>query len=282
MFYLPKFKAFCAAEDATHTLHNLYTLRGAKMRDGLLVVEIPAGGARHVRAGHRSRVRLPPLADLGQRQSDRLPEGQRDTYRYLHDQVMRMANGGMTPKEIGEAIRLPKSLATQWACRSYYGSVYHDAVAQYNLRLGFFDGVPATLHQHPPVEAGRALCRFMGGADDVLRRAKQSFDQGDYRWVAEVVNHVVFADGSNVAGQRASRGCLRAARLSVRVRAVAQLLSEGRTELRQASQASGSEHRDPGHHERDAARIVLRLSGRPAERGPGRGQDSQIQRRTHR
>ena len=101
----------------------------------------------------------------------------------------------MTPREIGDAMRLPASLATTWACRSYYGSVYHDTVAQYNLRLGFFDGVPATLHQHQPAEAGKRYVKFMGGADNVLRQAKESFDQGDYRWVAEVVNHVVFADG---------------------------------------------------------------------------------------
>jgi alkyl sulfatase BDS1-like metallo-beta-lactamase superfamily hydrolase len=128
-------------------------------------------------------------------------KAQRDTYRYLHDQVMRMANSGMTPKEIGEATRLPQTLATQWACRSYYGSVYRDAVAQYNLRLGFFDGVPATLHQHTPVEAGRRYVEFMGGADNVLRKAREFYDQGDYRWVAAVMNRVVFADGSNVAAR---------------------------------------------------------------------------------
>jgi alkyl sulfatase BDS1-like metallo-beta-lactamase superfamily hydrolase len=201
MFYLPKFKAFCAAEDATHTLHNLYTLRGAKMRDGLLwskylqaALDMFGPGIEVVFASHH-------WPTWGNERAIAFLKAQRDTYRYLHDQVMRMANGGMTPKEIGEAIQLPQSLATQWACRSYYGSVYHDAVAQYNLRLGFFDGVPATLNQHTPVEAGRRYVEFMGGADNVLRKAKGSYDQGDYRWVAEVVNHVVFADGSNVAAR---------------------------------------------------------------------------------
>ena len=202
MFYLPKFKAFCAAEDATHTLHNLYTLRGAKMRDGLLwskylqaALDMFGPDIEVVFASHH-------WPTWGNDRAIAFLKAQRDTYRYLHDQVMRMANGGMTPKEIGEVIRLPKNLATQWACRSYYGSVYHDAVAQYNLRLGFFDGVPATLHQHTPVEAGRRYVEFMGGADNVLRKAKESYDRGDYRWVAEVVNHVVFADGSNVAARQ--------------------------------------------------------------------------------
>ncbi len=202
MFYIPKYKAFCAAEDACHTLHNLYTLRGAKVRDGLLWSKylqqsIDMFGdetevlftSHHWPTWGNDRV----IAHL---------KSQRDMFRFIHDQVMRMANSGMTPKEIGEVIRLPQALATTWACRSYYGTVYHDAVAQYNLRLGFFDGVPATLHQLPPTEAGKRYVDFMGGADNVLRQAKESFEQGDYRWVAEVVNHVVFADANNVAAKQ--------------------------------------------------------------------------------
>ncbi|MCW1751150.1 alkyl/aryl-sulfatase [Rhizobium acaciae] len=202
MFYIPRYKAFCAAEDACHTLHNLYTLRGAKVRDGLLWSKylqqsIDMFGdetevlftSHHWPTWGNDRV----IAHL---------KSQRDMFRFIHDQVMRMANSGMTPKEIGEVIRLPQELATTWACRSYYGTVYHDAVAQYNLRLGFFDGVPATLHQLPPTEAGKRYVDFMGGADNVLRQAQVSFDQGDYRWVAEVVNHVVFADGNNVAAKQ--------------------------------------------------------------------------------
>ena len=202
MFYLPKYKSFCAAEDATHTLHNLYTLRGAKVRDGLLwskylqeALDMFGSDMTTVFASHH-------WPTWGNDRAVALLKAQRDMYRFLHDQVMRMANTGMTPREIGEAIRLPPSLATEWACRSYYGSVYHDAVAQYNLRLGFFDGVPATLHQHTPVESGRRYVAFMGGADNVLRQAKESFDKGDYRWVAEVVNHVVFADGENIAAKQ--------------------------------------------------------------------------------
>ena len=202
MFYLPKYKSFCAAEDATHTLHNLYTLRGAKVRDGLLwskylqeALDMFGSDMTTVFASHH-------WPTWGNDRVVALLKAQRDMYRFIHDQVMRMANTGMTPREIGEEIRLPPSLATQWACRSYYGSVYHDAVAQYNLRLGFFDGVPATLHQHTPVESGVRYVAFMGGADNVLRQAKESFDKGDYRWVAEVVNHVVFADGQNIAAKQ--------------------------------------------------------------------------------
>ena len=202
MFYIPKYKAFCAAEDACHTLHNLYTLRGAKVRDGLLwskylqqSLDMFGGEVEVLFTSHH-------WPTWGNDKVVTHIEKQRDMFRYLHDQVMRMANSGMTPKEIGEVIRLPQELATTWACRSYYGTVYHDAVAQYNLRLGFFDGVPATLHQLPPTEAGTRYVDFMGGADNVLRQAKESFDKGDYRWVAEVVNHVVFADANNVAAKQ--------------------------------------------------------------------------------
>ncbi|WP_250437781.1 alkyl sulfatase dimerization domain-containing protein [Caballeronia sp. ATUFL_F2_KS9A] len=202
MFYLPKFKAFCAAEDATHTLHNLYTLRGAKVRDGLLwskylqtSIDMWGADAQVLFASHYwptwGNDRIQPFL-----------RAQRDMYRYLHDQTLRLANMGQTPLEIGEAIRLPDSLAKHWYCRSYYGTVYHDAVAQYNLRLGFFDGVPANLHRLPPTESGKRYVEYMGGAAAVIRKAHASYDKGEYRWVAEVMNHVVFAEPQNVAAKQ--------------------------------------------------------------------------------
>jgi alkyl sulfatase BDS1-like metallo-beta-lactamase superfamily hydrolase len=201
MFYLPKFKAFCAAEDATHTLHNLYTLRGAKVRDGVLwskylqeALDLFGDDMKVVFASHH-------WPTWGNDRCVAFLKTARDLYRYIHDQTLRMANSGLTPREIGEQIRLPQSLATQWQSRSYYGSVYHDAVAQYNLRLGFFDGVPANLNRHTPVDSAQRYVAFMGGADNVLRQARESYNRGDYRWVAEVVNHVVFADANNIGAK---------------------------------------------------------------------------------
>lgn len=104
-------------------------------------------------------------------------------------------------REIADAFELPPSLATFWANRGYYGSVYHDVAATYVLYLGWFDGNPATLHELPPVEASVKYVEFMGGADAVLEKARASFADGDYRWVAEVVNHVVFADPDNQAAR---------------------------------------------------------------------------------
>jgi alkyl sulfatase BDS1-like metallo-beta-lactamase superfamily hydrolase len=112
-----------------------------------------------------------------------------------------MVNQGMTMREIAEQLELPESLATFWANRGYYGSLYHDVAATYVLYLGWFDGNPATLHELPPVGASKHYVEFMGGADAVLQKAKESYDKGDYRWVAEVVNHVVFADPGNQAAK---------------------------------------------------------------------------------
>nr|WKF58851.1 Putative alkyl/aryl-sulfatase YjcS [Paraburkholderia busanensis] len=201
MFYVPKYKAFCAAEDATHTLHNLYTLRGAKVRDALLwskylhaAIDMFGSDAEVLFASHY-------WPTWGNQRILAFLRTQRDLYRYLHDQTMRLANTGYTPLEIAESLRLPDSLAKLWHCRSYYGTVFHDLVAQYNLRLGFFDGVPANLHRLPPVENAKRYVEFMGGAPAVLQKAKPYYDRGEYRWVAESVNHVVFADPGNTAAK---------------------------------------------------------------------------------
>jgi alkyl sulfatase BDS1-like metallo-beta-lactamase superfamily hydrolase len=201
MFYIPKFKAFCASEDATHTLHNLYTLRGAKVRDALLwskylqaAIDMFGGEMEVLFASHY-------WPTWGNERIVDFLRAQRDMYRYLHDQTMRLANTGLTPLEIADTLHLPDSLARHWYCRSYYGTVFHDLIAQYNLRLGFFDGVPANLHRLPPVDNGKRYVEFMGGPAAVLQKAQHYYDKGDYRWVAEVVNHVVFADPDNVAAK---------------------------------------------------------------------------------
>ncbi|WP_455272415.1 alkyl sulfatase dimerization domain-containing protein [Rhizobium herbae] len=100
-------------------------------------------------------------------------------------------------REIAEEFKLPDSLAHLWANRGYYGSVYHDVAATYVLYLGWFDGNPSTLHELPPTDASKKYVEYMGGADAVLEKAKKSYEQGDYRWVAQVANHVVFADPAN-------------------------------------------------------------------------------------
>jgi alkyl sulfatase BDS1-like metallo-beta-lactamase superfamily hydrolase len=129
----------------------------------------------------------------------RLLATQRDLYRFMHDQTMRMANQGKTALEIAEAIQLPKSLDTVWANRGYYGTLNHNAKSVYDYYLGgWFDGNPANLHPLPPQEAGIKYVEFMGGPAATLQKAQTSYNKGEYRWAATVLNHLVFADPNNV------------------------------------------------------------------------------------
>jgi alkyl sulfatase BDS1-like metallo-beta-lactamase superfamily hydrolase len=197
LWFIEEKNAIQAAEDATHTLHNTYSLRGAKIRE-------PLPWSKYL---NQALVMWGDKADVlfaqhhwptwGNENVVELLEKQRDLYRFINDETLRMVNQGMTMREIAEQIALPDSLATFWANRGYYGSLYHDVAATYVLYLGWFDGNPATLHELPPAEASKHYVEFMGGADAVLAKAKESHDQGDYRWVAQVVNHVVFADPDN-------------------------------------------------------------------------------------
>jgi alkyl sulfatase BDS1-like metallo-beta-lactamase superfamily hydrolase len=125
----------------------------------------------------------------------------RDGYRYINDQTLRLANHGFTPVEIAEQVEFPPELADHWAMRPYYGSVSHNVKATYSRYLGWFDGNPANLHVHPPEYAARKYVEMMGGADTVVAQARAAFDDGDYRWVAEVVKHVVFAEPDHAAGK---------------------------------------------------------------------------------
>ena len=122
-------------------------------------------------------------------------------YRYIHDQTVRWANDGLTPKEIAERIKLPDSLAKEFYNRDYYGTVSHNSKAVYQYYFGWYDGNPANLNPLPPEPAAKRYVEYMGGADSVLEKARNSFDQGEYRWVAEVLNHVVFAEPDNKAAK---------------------------------------------------------------------------------
>jgi alkyl sulfatase BDS1-like metallo-beta-lactamase superfamily hydrolase len=200
-FLLVDQRALCAAENATHNLHNVVTLRGALVRDA-------RAWSRYLdeavdRFGDRLDVVFAQhhWPRWGRERALDLLEKQRDLYGYLHDQTLRLLNQGYTAPEIAERIELPPSLAREWHCRGYYGSVSHNVKAVYQRYLGWFDGNPAHLWPHPPEEAARRYVDFMGGADEVLRKAEASLADGDLRWVAEVTSHVVFADPANTAAR---------------------------------------------------------------------------------
>lgn len=197
MFYIPKFKAMMQAEEINHTMHNLYTLRGAKVRNGDKFAKYihetidRFGGEVEVSFGSHH------WPTWGNENILTFWKGQRDTYRYLHDETLRLANKGETMIEIAEQIQLPDGLAKSFANRGYYGTVNHNAKAQYQLYFGWFSGNPSQLHELPPVEAGKKFVEYAGGADAVLAKAKTDYDAGNYRWVATALNHVVFADPDN-------------------------------------------------------------------------------------
>lgn len=200
-FYIPSMKALCTAEDATHTLHNTYSLRGAKIRNPLVwskyLNEALFNWGKDVEflyAPHHWSM-------TGNKRIVEHLKRQRDLYRYINDQPLRLANHGFQMSEIAEMLQLPKTLEKNWSARGYYGSVNHDMKSTYVKYLGWFNGNPATLHQYPERIAAAKYVEFMGGADAVLKKAKESFNKGDYRWVAQVVNHVVFADPNNKAAR---------------------------------------------------------------------------------
>jgi alkyl sulfatase BDS1-like metallo-beta-lactamase superfamily hydrolase len=200
-FYFPDHRALCMAENATHTLHNLLTLRGALVRDPHVwakylteAINLFARDSDVVFASHHwptwGTERLVEFLAL-----------QRDLYGYLHDQTLRLLNRGYVGNEIAEMIALPPALENAWHTHGYYGSVSHNVKAIYQRYMGWFDGNPAHLWEHPPVESAKRHVEFMGGADQVLRKARTSYDAGDYRWVAQVLNYVIFADPTNEAAK---------------------------------------------------------------------------------
>ncbi len=197
LWYIEEHKAISAAEDATHTLHNTYSLRGAKIREPLpwskylnTALQMWGEDAEVIFAQHHW-----PTWD--NENVVELLEKQRDLYRYINDTTLNMVNQGMTMREIAEAFELPESLNTFWANRGYYGSIYHNVAATYVLYLGWFDGNPSTLHELAPADAAKKFVEYMGGADAVMEKAKADFDAGNYRWVAQVMNKVVFAEPDN-------------------------------------------------------------------------------------
>jgi alkyl sulfatase BDS1-like metallo-beta-lactamase superfamily hydrolase len=201
LIYLPDFKALCAAEDATHNLHNLLTLRGAVVRDPhgwskylTETIDLFGDEVEIVFASHH-------WPTWGNERVVEFLSLQRDLYAYLHDQTLRMLNKGLVGPEIAEQITLPPALENAWSTRGYYGSVSHNVKAVYQRYLGWFDGNPAHLWEHPPVERAKRYVDLAGGADAAVEKARTAFDGGDYRWAAELLNHVVFADAEHAAAR---------------------------------------------------------------------------------
>jgi alkyl sulfatase BDS1-like metallo-beta-lactamase superfamily hydrolase len=192
-FYLPGQKAYCGAEIVNRNMHNLYTLRGAKVRDALkwsgyiddAIQRFPE--MEVVFTSHH-------WPTFGNERAIAFLKGQRDTYRYIHDQTLRLANQGATPREIAEQLELPPQLARVFANRGYYGTLRHNAKAVYQFYFGWYDGNPANLDPLPPAPLAARYVEAMGGAAAVKEKAKAALERGDYRWAATLLDHLVFAE----------------------------------------------------------------------------------------
>ena len=199
-FYLPEKQALCAAELLTHTQHNLYTLRGAKVRDALrwsgYIDDFMQrfGQSEVVFASHHWPI-------WGNARIIGYMKKHRDVFRYIHDQTIRMVNAGMKPDQIADTLKLPKSLEGTFSIRGYYGTVRHNARAVYQNYVGWFDGNPANLDPLPRTDASKRYVELMGGIDKVVAAAQSAFDRGEYRWTAELLNHAVFAQPEHKAAK---------------------------------------------------------------------------------
>ncbi len=192
-FHFPARRALCMAENATHNLHNLLTLRGALVRDPRIwsrylteAINLFAAGTDVAFASHH-------WPTWGGDRVVRFLSEQRDLYAYLHDQTLRMLNQGYTGIEIAERIEMPPTLERAWHTRGYYGSVSHNVKAIYQRYMGWYDGNPSSLWKHPPVETATRYVTLLGGTAAVVAKGREFAANGDLRFAAELLGHAVFA-----------------------------------------------------------------------------------------
>jgi alkyl sulfatase BDS1-like metallo-beta-lactamase superfamily hydrolase len=200
-FYVPRYKLLNLAENCTHNFHNLLPFRGANVRDALAWSKY-LGEALHMWGGKADAMCGQHHWPVwGHERVDTMIRQQRDLYKFAHDQTIRLMNHGLTAAEIAETIRLPASLDGAWHGRGYYGHIRHNVKAIYQRYLGWYDANPANLDPLPPVESGKKYVEYMGGADAILARAKTDFAKGEFRFVAQALSHLVFAEPDNRAAR---------------------------------------------------------------------------------
>ena len=200
-FFFPDLNALCMAENCNHTMHNLIPIRGALVRNAMNwskyineAMELFGAQTEVLFTSHH-------WPRWGNEDLMGFLTNQRDLYKWMHDQTMRWANHGLVATEIAETLTLPEEFLANDHTRGYYGDLVHNAKAVYQRYLSWYDGNPANLKKYPPVEAGKRYVELAGGPDALLTKAQAAFDAGDYRWVAELVNHLVFADPTNQAAR---------------------------------------------------------------------------------
>ena len=195
--YIPDERSLCIAEDCNATIHNLLTPRGAKVRDAGAwaksiqnAIDLWGNNLTTVFGVHT-------WPRFGNQAGIDYLEKQRDVYQYLNDQTLRLINKGHTIEEVGRMVKLPDSLSNEWYNGQFYGTVIHNAKAVYQRYLGWYNGNPVELNKLLSEESAKKYVEYMGGEDSVLSKARKSFMDGDYQWVAEVTKQVIFANPDN-------------------------------------------------------------------------------------
>ena len=195
--YIPSERSLCIAENCSATLHNIYTLRGAEVRD-------PVAWAKDIQKAIdlwgdtlTSVFEVHTWPRFGNKYCIDYMEKQRDLYQYINDQTLRLINKGYTLEDIGRMVKLPKSLSDEWYNSSFYGTVNHNSKAVYQKYIGWYNGNPVDLNKLFPEDSAKKYVEYMGGEDSVLEKAKKSFRDGEYQWVAEVTKQVIYANPDN-------------------------------------------------------------------------------------
>jgi alkyl sulfatase BDS1-like metallo-beta-lactamase superfamily hydrolase len=199
--FFPQFKAMWMAENTTNTMHNLLTLRGAQVRDALKWAQFLDETIRLYGPQTEVKFQAHHWPMWGNAKIIDYWKKQRDMYKYIHDQSVRLMNQGYVGSEIAEEIQLPPELNNFWPDRGYYGTLKHNSRAVYQRYMGWYDGNPSDLDDLPPMEAAKKYVEYMGGEDAILRKAKDDYDNGNYRWTAMVLKHVVFANPDSQNGK---------------------------------------------------------------------------------
>lgn len=195
--YVPSEKSLCMAENCTATLHNIYTLRGAEVRD-------PVAWAKYIQQA------IDLFGDMltsvfmvhnwprhGNEYCIEYMKKQRDLYQYMNDQTLRLINKGYTIEDVGRMVKFPKSLSEEWYDSPFYGTVNHNVKAIYQKYIGWYNSNAVDLNKLYPEESAKKYVEYMGGEDKVLEKAMESFKSGEYQWVAEVTKQVIYANPNN-------------------------------------------------------------------------------------
>jgi alkyl sulfatase BDS1-like metallo-beta-lactamase superfamily hydrolase len=195
--YIPGEHSLCIAEDCNATLHNLLTLRGAKVRDPVAWAKSIQNAIDLWGSTLTSVFGVHNWPRFGNESAIEYLEKQRDIYQYLNDQTLRLMNKGHTIEEVGRMVKVPKSLSEEWYNSQFYGTIIHNAKAVYQRYLGWYNGNPVELNKMLPEDSAKKYIEYMGGEDSVLEKARKSFEDGEYQWVAEVTKQVIYANPNN-------------------------------------------------------------------------------------